>query len=185
MTISTTEAREALRDIDASADLARAFQGYRIAAPYFFIWGVIWIVGYGATGLSPSNYVVWPPLTVVGMALSVYVGWRNRAQKGRDARFGMRMWATFLAFALFVAGTYAILQPHIPNQFSAYPALVTGMAYALAGLWSNRLRLTVVGAAIAAAAMIGFFYLGDYLAFWLAAFGGGGLILTGFWLRSA
>ncbi len=185
MNITPTEAAEALRDIDATALRSREFKSYRIAAPYFFIWGVIWILGYGATGLSPRYGIAWLPLTFIGVVLNAYIGWRNRRQESGSARQGTMWWATFIAFALFIAATYAILPPHEVNQMNAFPALVTAMAYGLAGIWSNRPRLIWLGAAVAAATMGGYFFLAPWFAFWMAAVGGGGLILTGFWMRTA
>ncbi len=52
-------------------------------------------------------------------------------------------------------------------------------------IWSNRPRLIWLGAAVAAATMGGYFFLAPWFAFWMAAVGGGGLILTGFWMRTA
>jgi hypothetical protein len=186
MNISPTEAADALRDIAASADRSREFKGYRMAAPYFFVWGAVWIVGYGASGISPGVAPgLWPVLSVAGMAASAYIGWRNRRQDGMGKVYGKRMWQSFIAFAFFVTATYSILPPHSLNQMSAFPALVTGMAYALAGVWSGRTRLVMLGAVVAAATMGGYFFLAPWFAFWMAAVGGGGLILTGFWMRKA
>lgn len=185
MNISPTEAADALRDIAASADRSREFKGYRLAAPYFFLWGAIWIIGYGVSGISPELSHLWAPLSIAGMALSAFIGWRNRGQSGLDAPYGRRMWLSFIAFALFITFTYAILQPRTVNQMNAFPALVTGMAYALAGVWSGRNRLLILGGFVAAATMLGYFYLAAYFALWMAAVGGGGLILTGFWMRKA
>ena len=185
MNISATEAREALREIDASAERSREFKGYRLAAPYFFTWGVIWILGYGATGLDSRYGLAWAPLTVLGILISASFGRRDRVQDGHGARYGKRLWASAIAFALFITATYAVLPPHELNQMNAFPALVTAMGYALAGLWTHRLRLTWLGAAIAAATMGGYFFLAPWFSFWMAAVGGGGLILTGFWMRKA
>jgi hypothetical protein len=186
MSISPLEAADALREIKASAARSREFKGYRLAAPYFFVWGAVWILGYGATGIAPRYGVAWLPLTIAGIAASAYIGWRNRKQDEPGApRIGRAWGASFIAFALFITATYAILPPHDVNQMNAFPALVTAMSYALAGLWTNRVRLTWLGAAIAAATMGGFFFLTPWFAFWMAAVGGGGLILTGFWMRKA
>lgn len=189
MNITPTEAADALRDIDATAQRSREFKGYRIAAPYFFLWGAIWIVGYGASGISPGAGRLWLPLSIFGMAASAYIGWRSRGQEGRTQAgagkaYGQRMWMTFIAFAVFITATYAILPPHESNQMNAFPALVTGMAYTIAGIWASR-RYLWLGAAIIAATMLGFLYLAPWFAFWMAAIGGGGLILTGFWMRNA
>lgn len=183
MNITPTEAANALRDIDATARRSREFKGYRIAAPYFFLWGAIWIVGYGASGVSPEAGHLWLPLSILGMAASAYIGWRNRAQ-GSDKAYGVRMWGSFIAFAVFIAATYAILPPHSANQLNAFPALVTGMAYTIAGIWASR-RYLWLGAGVIAATMLGYVYLAPWFAFWMAAVGGGGLILTGFWMRKA
>ena len=185
MNITPTEAADALRDIAASADRSREFKGYRLAAPYFFLWGAIWILGYGATGLSAQAGILWLPLTVGGMGASAYIGWRNRTRSAMSAAYGRRMWGSFVAFTLFITATYAILGPHTLNQMNAFPALVTGMAYTLAGLWSGRTRLLMLGALIAAATMAGYFFLAPWFSFWMAVVGGGGLILTGFWMRRA
>jgi hypothetical protein len=185
MTISAAEAREALREIDESADRSRTFKGYRLAAPYFFIWGAIWVVCYGASGIDPRAGLLWLPATLLGTGLSIYVTRRNRAQQMMPASYGRMTGASFLALGLLLAATYAILPPHSVNQMNAFPALIAGLIYSLAGIWTRRSRLLVVGAVIAATTMIGFFYLGPWLAFWLAAIGGGSLILTGFWMRQA
>ena len=188
MTISADDARAALRTIHESADQSQAFRGYRRGAPHFFVWGAIWVVCYGACGFDPNLGFIWFPATVLGMAASAVIGRRTKMTGGElrePAQFGRAMWATFLAFGLFITATYAILRPHDLNQFNAFPALVTGMAYTLAGLWMRRYRLLFVGIMLAAATMIGFFYLGPWLAYWLAAVGGGALILTGFWMRQA
>jgi len=188
MTISASEAREALRAINESADRSQAFRGYRLGAPFFFLWGAIWVICYGATGIDPHFGVIWLPAIVIGMAISAVIGRRIRLTAGMQrepGHVGRTMWATFLAFGLFVTATYAIMRPHESSQLNAFPALVTGMAYTLAGLWTRRFRFVAVGAVIAAATIIGFFYLTPWLPFWLAAIGGGGLILTGFWMRTA
>ena len=185
MNISPTEAADALRDIAASADRSREFKGYRLAAPYFFLWGAIWIIGYGVSGLSPQLSYLWALLSLGGMAASAYIGWRNRRHEGWGATYGKRMWLSFAAFGLFITATYAILPPHTVNQMNAFPALLTGMAYALVGIWSGRRRFLMLGAVVAAATMLGYFFLAPYFAFWMAAVGGGGLILTGFWMRKA
>ena len=185
MNISPTEAADALRDIAASADRAREFKGYRMAAPYFFLWGTIWIIGYGVSGLAPHYANLWAPLSVIGMVVSAVIGWRHRRNMVTGAAYGKRMWLSFATFAIFITATYAILPPHSLNQMNAFPALLTGTAYALSGVWSGRARLLILGAVVVAATMGGYFFLAPYFAFWMAVVGGGGLILTGFWMRKA
>lgn len=180
MSISSSEARQALHDISSAAERSLEFRGYRFGAPYFFLWGVIWIAGYGVTGIWPRMAVLWIPLVLAGIAGNLVIGrlW-NREPAARR-----RMGGTTVALALFIFGTYAILRPHSQVQLDAFPALVVAMAYALVGIWSRR-RYLLLGAGIFAATLFGYFFLTPWFSFWMAAAGGGGLILSGLWMRSA
>jgi hypothetical protein len=187
MNISPTEAADALREIAASADRAREFKGYRLAAPYFFLWGSIWILGYGASGVAPSLGIFWLPLSVLGMILSGVISYRQRTRPGSRAPHGpngRRAGLSSVAFVVFMAATYAILPPHTTNQMNAFPALMVGMTYMLGGIWMYQ-RYLWLGLAIIASTLLGYFFLAPYFAFWMAIIGGGGLILTGFWMRKA
>ena len=184
MNISPTEAADALRDIADSADRSREFKGYRIAAPYFFLWGAIWILGYGATGVSLRAAILWLPLTVIGIGVSAYLGWRNSRRFATGKAWGKRMFGMFVVIALFITATYAILPPHNQLQTGAFSALISALMYSIVGLWTYR-RYLWLGIFLGAATMFGFFFLTAWFSFWMAVIGGGALILTGFWMRKA
>ncbi len=55
--------------------------------------------------------------------------------------------------------------------------------YCLAGLWFGHAFLTI-GLSITVLTLIGYFFIGGALfLLWMAAVNGGGLILSGFWMR--
>jgi hypothetical protein len=58
------------------------------------------------------------------------------------------------------------------------------MFYAIMGLWRGT-RFLVTGVAVTLLTLFGFFYLRDFALFcyWMAAVGGGALVLAGLWLR--
>lgn len=183
MSITPTEAADALRDIAASADHSRQLKGYEHAAPYFFLWGAIWIIGYGATGMSPRYGIIWLPLGLVGMAASFIIGLRQkRSHTISQRKFGVCMGLTWWVFIAFYAATLAVLQPHTPNQSGAFPALLMSAIYAGVGIWFLP-RWLWLGIGIFTATLIGYFFLAPWFSFWMAAVGGGGLVLTGFWMR--
>lgn len=184
MNISPTEAADALREIDASADHSRQLKGYEHAAPYFFLWGAIWIIGYGATGMSPRNAVIWLPLALVGMVATIVIGLRQRHRFPDQRKFGMRMGLTWWVIIAFYVATLAVLQPHESNQFGAFPALLLSVIYAAIGIWFLP-RWLWLGIGIFAATLIGYYLLAPWFSFWMAAVGGGGLFLAGFWMRKA
>jgi hypothetical protein len=62
MTLTPDQAAGALADIAQSESKTRELAGYQKGARHFFVWGAIWVVGYGATGLNPAYAPIWMPL---------------------------------------------------------------------------------------------------------------------------
>ena len=186
MAITTTEAAAALRDISAADARSREFKGYRRGAPYFLLWGIIWVVGYGLAGLSPRYGVAWFPLSLIGSIASAVIGRRQRRRESDRgaARATLRYAGTCFAYLLFLIAAYAVLPPHEPNQLCAFPALFIGTMYLMAGIWIYQ-RYLWVGMVLIVATLGGYFLLAPWFSYWLAVVGGGALILTGLWMRKA
>ena len=104
---------------------------------------------------------------------------------GRGESFGLRFGGTFVAVVLFIGALFAIMPPHTDAQVAAFFPILVALFYLLIGVWTEGARMIVLGLAVGALTLFGFFYLAPYFALWMAVVGGGGLILGGFWLRSA
>jgi hypothetical protein len=181
MTLSQDEAAEALRDIDKTAQKSSTAYGYRVASPHLFIWGAVWVVGYGLSALGHEWSIVWLPLAVIGSIASFWVGRRAKPKgSGHDWRFT----GIFLAIFLFVAALFQVMPPRNDLQSAAFFPLLVALSYALVGIWTRGWRVLFLGAAVAALTLFGFYALPHYFLPYLAVVGGGGLILGGFWLRS-
>jgi hypothetical protein len=89
---------------------------------------------------------------------------------------------TMLFIALFIICAYAVFAPTTSDPYLVFPALVLGLVYVVAGAWRMP-RLAWIGAAVFVATMVGFLFFRPMLAYWIAAVGGGGLVLGGLWLR--
>lgn len=192
MTISSDEAATALRDIEETSARTRRLGAYERGSPHFFLWSVIWIVGYLVTALAPAaTNTGWLVLWAVGIGGGIVIARRRARLAGYEADetasrkgFTRRQMTCWLVLIVFWMATYAILQPHETNQFSAFPALLMGAAYAFVGvIWLP--RYLPVGLIVMAATVFGYFYLAAWFAYWLALVGGAGLLLTGVWLRKA
>jgi len=94
------------------------------------------------------------------------------------------MIAAILFVAIYVAATYALFAPHDVGPFLIYPGMVVGAIYVAIGL-ACMPRLGWIGLAIFALSVAGLFVPREYLLYWMAAIGGGGLMISGLWLRSA
>lgn len=187
MGISRNEAASALTDIERTAGRSRELKGYQIAGPILMVWGVVWAIGYSAMGLLPVERwgVIWLPLDVAGLAATVLLSRRPRVNgKTGQAGMGWRIGVGSLAVVAFYAATLTLFRPTSVDVGLAYPGVVTGLIYAMVGL-AFMPRFLWIGAGVFAASLVGYFLFQPWLAFWMAAVGGGGLVLSGLWLRRA
>ena len=180
MTISPQQAAEALRDVRDVESRSRELAGYEQGARHFFLWGGIWIVGYGVSGLDPSYSVVWLPLAILGWLASAIMGLRTPRAKGVNRKIGF---STIVA-VVFTVAVVAVLRPTGANDIAALPPLVLAGAYCIAGVWALP-RYFWIGAGIFALTLGGYFLLAPWFSFWMAGVGGGALLLSGLWLLKA
>ena len=181
MGLSPQDALAALNDVEAADARARASQANRAGAPYLLIWGLIWVVGYVLTGVLPSRLInpSWLSLSLIGFASMFLLSRRSSLQvKGR----GLSTAIIVVAIWAFATATLWVMQPTQSAQYQVYPALIVGLIYTLMGSL-RRTRIMWVGMAVFALSVIGYAFLKPVLPFWLAAVGGGGLILGGLWMR--
>jgi uncharacterized protein YceK len=180
MTLSPSDATAALQDIKQMEHRSALLRGYQSASPHLMIWGVVWAIGYMLNYLLPAwGGLTWLPLVVLGVIGDIVAA---RAD-GRDGGLPDSAYAWFsAAYLMLVGGTIAVMQPHDPRQVAALNALVISAAYNIYGTIGAP-RMTVIGVGIAGLTLPGYFVLGTLFLPWMAAVGGGGLVLSGFWLR--
>lgn len=182
MTLPPGDASDRLREIAASEGHSLTAYRYQRFAPHLFLWGAIWMVGYGASFIAPPGPVLWPALVAIGMAGSF---WMGRARTARDAGIeGWRYGGTALAVFLFIWALLAIFRPTSGLQVAALIPLMIALLYTVQGLWMRAARITLLGVALGALTVGGYFWLAPSFLLLMAGAGGGGLILGGFWLRS-
>jgi hypothetical protein len=178
MTISPDQAANALRDIALAQDRsARAF-AYQQASPHLILWGILWALSYGLTEFFPHRAA---PIWAIAVAAGLVVGGLITARSGTTA--GLRIVAAIVAIAaVFVVAAIVLMAPVSGRQVDAFIPLVVAAGYGLAGIWLGR-RFTAAGAAIAVLTLGGFFLLPAHFRLWMAAVGGGSLVLAGIWFR--
>jgi hypothetical protein len=190
MSISSTEAAEALRDIAQTDRRTRVSGAYHVASPHLILWGLIWAAGYTGSGLTPPEKwgLVWLPLILVGVVGAIALGMRAGAGRATGsstaAGFSVGKSVTLaLAIGLFMGSVYFVFQPATPLPYLVFPALITALIYVLLGALLGLPRYVAIGAIMFLVTMIGFIYAKPYLPFWIAIAGGGGLVLGGLWMR--
>ncbi len=180
MTLSPADASAALQDVAAAEARSATLRGYQSSAPHLIIWGVVWAIAYTVGDLAPAwANVTWASIVPVGIAGDIIAA---RADRADDTGSGVVIGALFGIIAIFVASTFAIMAPHDPRQIGAFIPLVVAGAYAILGLFDGP-RMLILGGALAALTLFGFFALASHFLLWMAVVGGGSLILGGLWLR--
>jgi hypothetical protein len=183
--IGSQEAAATLQDIDATGRRSAELYSYSLSAPYCFIWGAVWLIGYGGEALLPRALTgwLWLAAEVAGFALTMHVSIRQAA-RGRGRRGGWRIGVLFAILWLFTWALFAVLHPVNDYQIGVYFPLLFSAIYAAIGLWLG-LRYVLVGAFMAVATLGAYFFLREYFFAWMALAGGGSLLLTGVWLQRA
>ena len=179
--IDRKQAAEALDEIDAIVRRVRQSRIYNLASLMLMMWGVLVFAGYVLNFLSPRNGVmIWIALDVAGIAGSFAISRYDHAREGIRT-FDLRMLAAFLLFIVF--GMFCSWLGHFtPRQLGAFWPIYFMLVYVIAGLWFGH-AFVVIGLAITALTLIGYFFTGNWFELWMAFVDGGGLILGGLWMR--
>jgi hypothetical protein len=191
MNLSREDANAALESVEQVDRQVREMLGYRAASPFLILWGVIWLVANAVSDLVPSiSSRLWMVAASLGFAASLWLALRQ--MRCRAARMALTPASRalqrrrFLLLTVAVGGYFpamlAVLGPLGARQSGAFISLFWAFAYMFAGVWLG-MRMYVTGAITAAAIMVGYLFIHQHFAMWLAVVGGGSLLLAGFWLR--
>lgn len=180
--ITPDEAARALQAVAASqAAMRSAIRAHR-GHCYLWLWGGIWMVMALLAQLRGLQGLRWFPwLGLAGFVASVAIGMiqGNRIRLPVDRRF---LWV-LLATLLFGLAWGAVLGiPRRAEAVFAFIGLLVAQSYLIAGLWFDSYLLWL-GLAVAAAMLVGLFVFPAFFWIWIAVFGGGVLIATGFYVR--
>lgn len=194
MNLSPGQAAESLKEIERTQRRSAEAQEYAYASPQFILWGLVWVAGYGGSYLLPDYGFVgainwlWFGLVVIGVVGSHVLGRRRYRDLTSQARargkaIGLRWGLTMFVFYAFIVAVFVVMRPRNPMVAGAFIPLLIAALYCIWGIWQG-LRFLYAGIALAALTLGGWLYLPDArFLLWMAAVGGGSLILAGLWLR--
>jgi len=180
--IDRNEAAAALHDIEDIAARVRRSRIYEVASLIMMLWGVLTLCGYIGQHWWPRySGVIWIGVNIVGLAGSFALGFMKRPLGLSHKSAG---WRVGLAFLMLVAfGMFWSNVGHFNGrQMSAFWPTYYMLGYAVAGLWLGS-AFSVIGLAIIALTLIGYFLVGPWFDVWMAFVNGGGLLLAGAWMR--
>lgn len=180
--IDSREAIAALNDIEAITRRVRQSKFYRISSLMMVLWGVLTAFGNVITFATPVYATkAWIGVWVLGVAGTFVIAAIENVRASVHA-FDYRVLAAYLIFFAFgLLWTVGLV--HLPPRLLGvfWPTYFM-LIYAIAGLWFG-LAYVVIGLAIAALTLVGYFFAGPWFELWMAAVNGGGLVLGGLWMR--
>jgi len=189
MAVSKQEAAQALQDNDIAQQRTQTMTRYRAAAPYFAVWGCVWLAAYCFTEFSPAlGGKAWRSLVLLGVILSVWLSIRGFRQpsaisSARSAnRQSWQFGAVWLLISFYFIASFAVLPPLDTKQGNAYISLFWAFIYALMGIWTGW-RILTVGLVTAASILVGYFPITAHYFLRMGLVTGSMLILGGLWLR--
>jgi hypothetical protein len=182
-TIDPKEAAQALNDIEQIVQRVRQPRIYDIASQIMIAAGVLVLAGNVANFLIPryANYI-WITVNVLSVASAVALSTMGGKQIGVRA-FDFRVLAAFVLFFAFGILCSGVFGHYGPREMGAFWPIYFMLFYCIAGLWFGR-AFIIIGLGIIVLTLIGYFFVeGAAFLLWMAAVNGGGLILSGLWMR--
>lgn len=177
------EASTALAEVEqARLTMRRIIREHR-GHQQLWLWGLMWIAMPLAVQFRGETAMRWfPAACLLAGIVSGALGFIQSRQIRAPVNF------QFLGVigALFVFGVLFPFVLHAPvndgKSIYAYACLVVMQGYVVAGLWTDSYLLWV-GLLITGLILVGYFWLPGIFWLWMAGFGGGTLVLTGFYVR--
>ena len=181
MSITREDAAHALRDAHEAEQRSRLLHGYQSAAPHLILWGCVYAATYTVSYFEPTRSgLAWLIIMPLAIAGDVAIAWRKRTAQTDWIMVPVMI----VAFLAFIIATAAIMRPHDPRQTAAFVPLAVAWAYVVLGIHLGW-RITFAGIALGVLTVFGYFTPHDWFMLWMAAVGGGTLLLSGLWLRRA
>lgn len=180
--LSPQEAAAALAEIEsARATMRRVIRAHR-GHVHLWIWGVAWVaMPLVAQFWGDQAAKVFPLICLPAGMASALAGLKQSGQIRLPANF--RFLGVLAALVGFAAIFPFVLHARTDSRtLYAYTCLIVMQAYVVAGLWTDS-YLLYLGLAITALILVGFFLFPAMFWWWMAWFGGGSLIATGFYVR--
>lgn len=183
MSIDPKDAAASLNEVASVERRTHRAITYEHSSRQFLLWGVLVACGYLNTFFDEGNATAgWIAVTVIGVLGSVALRIWGPAVHSRDSRLGQRLGLAQLVLIGFGLVLLWLLSPMSHRQMSAFWPTLVMFCQVLAGLWLGMFFI-IVGAVVTALVVIGYTSAGEWYPLWLAATVGGGLIVSGLWLR--
>jgi hypothetical protein len=186
MDISPTEAQEALAAIQTMVQKTRRSISRSGAYAFLIVWGAVWLAGFLCSHFLPNDTAgyIWLGLDVLGGLMSAVVALRMNQQvrSPSAAASGKRIGWFWLLLFFYCSAAIGVAWPVDGKQMAMFIILFVMVGWIAMGTLLSFVS-TWWGLAGTALALVGYLFLPDIFYLWMAALGGGGMIVLGLYIR--
>jgi hypothetical protein len=181
--IDSKEASQALSDIDEVVKRLRQSRIYDRASLIAVACGVLVAAGNVANFIVPRyGGGIWLMVNAMNVLVVAVISLLDYPRTGLRT-FDFKVLAAFLLFFSFGLLATGVLGHFGPRELGTFWPIYFMLFYCLAGLWFGS-AFIAIGLSITALTLIGYFFVGGAaFLLWMAAVNGGGLVLSGLWMR--
>jgi hypothetical protein len=181
--IDSREAQAALADINDMVARVRQSRIYDIASQIMIAAGVMVVAGNIGTYIAPNyGYYIWTGINVLNVAAAAVISMVSYRRTGVRA-FDFRVLTAFLLFYGFGILCIGVLGHFGWREMTVFWPIYFMLFYCMAGLWFGRAFVSI-GLTITALTLVGYFFITGFLfLLWMAVVNGGGLVVSGLWMR--
>ncbi len=178
------EAGRALKSADETARRSTTALEYHYTSRRLVLWGVVWacINLIGALKVElPFGPYLWSAAMALGVIANVILDLATTPGACGRKRAAKSLALAFAGF-LYIEGIPLVVRDATLVQVETLLTLALGLIYTVIG-FSIGWRLSAVGISLMLAVIAGSVWAPSQFFIWMAAAGGGGLVLGGLWLR--
>ena len=188
MNVSQEEAQASLSKVrDVTIQTHRAITSVYVS-PLLILWGVLWIIAY-TTAQFHLTYAfhIFTTMSVVGCVGTAVIFWlihsksptRDTSSPSIEWRIAL-FWISLYVYAVIWLFLFA---PFNGRQCNAFLSTLAMFAYVVMGLWCTCRFMIVLGLAVTAATLVGYYFIETYYCLWMAIIGGGAFLGAGLYMR--
>jgi hypothetical protein len=184
MSIDRQEADALLAEIETTISSVKRSRQFRMAGAAMILWGAIVFIAQlicaDAPEYSVRTWLIADFTGVVGTIALLRYGLRERA----GVKFPARYLGACALFFLFGYAWTGVIGGFGAREAAAFWPTFFFFAYSLAGLYFGW-AFVAIGLVLSGLILGGYLWSGDWFSLWLAVVCGGGLVLSGVWMRQA
>ena len=188
MNVSQKDAQDSLAAVKETMTKTHKAIASGYASDLLIMWGLLWAMAFTATHfyLDHAFYIFMAMGVIGGIGTYIFVHiFRSKVPLKDDSspKVGWRIWLLWIFLFIYIIIWLSLLAPFNGLQCNAFICTAVMFAYIVIGLWFGSYFMVVLGLAVTAATLVGFFLLTSYYCLWMAPMGGGALLGTGLYIR--